>query len=213
MQSVRVVVTIMLTTLLALPWQQAAAQDPFGQTVEPAVEEIVVTNRGLRLPYGKTADKAVADARAAATALHQVVGTHPRYFRAWFNLALAQAEAGDYAAARKSFDEAIKIRDEEKIPDITVLNSAGWVSLNNGDYGKAEQYLLRALKEIDKGTQFTNAAVHNNLGQLYFFTQRLDEAEKFLKIAKDLGTGSATRTLDIIAATRAIVKNTEQMKQ
>jgi Tfp pilus assembly protein PilF len=186
--------------------------DPFGQTITPDINAAVDQAKALRLPYDKTPEKAKSDAAAAVTMLEAIVAAKPDYYRGLFNLGLAYDQAGDFAKANETFDKAIELREKFGIKDISLLNSAGWVSLQNGDYATAEKRLLLALENINQGAPFTQSAVYNNLGQLYFYTQRFDDAGKYLTIAKDkFSSKSAAATLDLIAKTNAIIESQQQL--
>ena len=77
---------------------------------------------------------------------------------------------------------------------------------------KAKREKLHALENIDQGAPFPQGAVYNNLGQLYFFTQRFGEAIKYLTIAKDkYASKSVEDTLDLIEKTNAIIENQQQL--
>ena len=190
------------------------AADPFGQRIAPDVNAVVDKAKTLRLPYDKPPEQVKLDAAAAAKLLEPVVAANPDYYRALFNLGLAQDQAGDYAKANESFEKALAVREKLGIRDISLLNSAGWVSLQNGDYATAEKRLLFALENIDQGEPFTRAAIYNNLGQLYFLTQRFAESKKYLTIAKEkYASKSAADTLDLIAKTNEILQNQQQLAQ
>ena len=209
----RLLVSLLLSSLAAAP-ARAQSADAFGQMVAPDINIAVDQAKQQRLPYDKTPDQAKRDAAAAVRALEAIVAAKPDYYRGLFNLGLAYDQAGDYAKANETFDKAIALRGSLAIKDISLLNSAGWVSMQNGDYANAEKRLLLALENIAQGERFTQAAIYNNLGQLYFFTQRFDEAGKFLTIAKDqYGSKSAANTLALIAKTNEIIETKQMLAQ
>jgi Tfp pilus assembly protein PilF len=186
--------------------------DQFGQTITPDINAAVDQAKTLRLPYDKTPEKAKSDAAFAVKTLEAIVAAKPDYYRGLFNLGLAYDQAGEVAKANETFEKAIELRQKLAIKDISLLNSAGWVSLQNGDYASAEKRLLLALENIDQGAPFTQSAVYNNLGQLYFFTQRFDEAKKYLTIAKDkYASKSAAETLDLIDKTNALIQSQQKL--
>ncbi len=197
-----------IATLLVLAGPAASlaqSLDPFGQLIDPATNAAVDKAKTLRLPYGKTPDAAKRDAQKAVAMLEPIIAAKPDYYRALFNLGLAYDEAGNYAKANAAFERAFAVRDKLKIQDISLLNSAGWVSMKNGDYATAEKRLQSALANITQGTPPTQASLYNNLGQLYYDTQRFDEAGKYLTIAKDrFNSKAAAETLDLIAKTNAL---------
>lgn len=192
----------------------AQQRDQFGQSIVPEQDQLINKAKTLRLPYGKMRDKAREDALQAISILEPIVQANPDQYRALFNLALAHHEAGDYAAANATFEKAIAVKQKQSIPDISLLNSAGWVSMENGDYATAEKRLLMALGEIGNGNPQTQQSVYNNLGQLYFYTQRFDEAEKYLTIAQDkYGSKAATATLSQIRKTNQLFQIQQKLKQ
>lgn len=190
-----------------VPSANAQTSDAFGQVVDPVASAEVDRAKKLRLPFGKSPDAARKDAKRAVDILQAVVAKRPDYYRAQFNLGLAWHEAGDYAKSSMAFEKAMKIRLDRKIVDISMLNSAGWVSLQNGDYATAISRLELALKDITQGTRSTQSSVYYNLGQVYFLTQRFSEAEKYLLTAKNqYGSAQAAETLKLIAKTKSGIK-------
>lgn len=198
------------------PHSQTSAQqrDQFGQAILPQQDQLIDKAKTLRLPFGKMKSQAQEDARQAITILEPIIQSNPDQYRALFNLALAQHEAGDYPKANATFEQAIAVKQKQSIPDISLLNSAGWVSMENGDYATAEKRLLMALKEIGNGSPQTQASVYNNLGQLYFYTQRFDDAEKYLTIARDkYGSKAAAATIVQIRKTNQLFQIQQQLKK
>ncbi|NBC47731.1 MAG: tetratricopeptide repeat protein [Gammaproteobacteria bacterium] len=178
--------------------------DQFGQRIPEQLDTLVTQARKQRLPYLENfynIDQSIAT-------LEQVVNEKGDYFRAWFNLGLAYWQAsGDsrsrYSQAKEAFDKAIAIRDAEKISDISVFNSAGWVSMRAGDHRSAEHYFLRGLEDIEQGSDYTKEALYSNLGRVYFYTQRFDKAIEFSRIAVDRfgNDDSAAETLTLVRKT------------
>lgn len=179
----------------------AAAQevvDQFGQTVPAELAAKVDEARELRLPYNTE----TYDAETSARLLEEVVDEKADYYRAWFNLGLALGQLDRYDEANAAFDQAIAIMDSEGIEDISIFNSAGWVNLNAGRFDRAEALLRRGLEMEELGSEATVRAMYNNLGLLYFYTQRFTEAEEALSIAEEMGSTSATDTLEVIRGAR-----------
>ena len=179
-----------------------AAPDKFGQNVPKALERQVLQARLMRLPYQK--DK--YDPEKSEQILLMVIKRKPDYYRAHFNLGLTYHELGEYEKSTKAFDAALRIRDEQKIDDFTLINTAGWSSLKNSDFPRAERLLLLAEKLTEGSDTYTEGAVHGNLGELYFLTQRFDEAEKHLKIASDqFGSKEAAYYRELIDRTQKVI--------
>lgn len=188
--------------LALLAFGPATAADKFGQDVPNRLEEMVLQARLMRLPYQKD----VYDPKRSAQILEEVIAAKPDYYRAHFNLGLTYHELGDYEKSTVAFDNALRIRREQQIDDFTLVNTAGWVSLKNGDLGRAERLLLLAEK-LTKGTDtYTEGAVHSNLGEVYFLTQRFDDARMHLKIASEqFGSKEAAYYLDLIERTEKVL--------
>lgn len=195
-------VSPVIIVAMLLSFGAAVAQDKFGQRVSEPLEQKVLDARNKRLPYRKE----VYDPKSSVRLLEEVVVENPEYYRAHFNLGLAYHELGEYEKSTEAFDRALEIREQQKIDDVTLLNTAGWVSLKNGDFRRAE-ILLKQAEALTKGSKtFTEGAVHGNLGQLYFLTQRFDEAQQHLTIAKNqFGSKEAAYYLDLIAKTQKVL--------
>ena len=193
----------------------AEIMDSFGQTVDSQLDQTVSRARKMRLPQYKS----LYDINKSIEILKRVTSKKDDYFRAWFNLGLAYWQASTkeksfFGESIDAFDRAIRIRDKEAIQDITIFNSAGWVSLSAGDYKQAEIYLIRGLKDIELGTEYTKEAIYTNLGRLYFYTQRFDLAEEYSsKAVEEFGnTDAAANTLQLIEKTKNLSKMREQKK-
>lgn len=117
------------------PLEAADVVDKFGQGVPKHLDAVVTEARKNRLNPGS------GNLSESITELERVVEEKNDYFRAWFNLGLAYWQASSendlYEKSKRAFDHAIDIRDREKISDISVFNSAGWVSMRAGDYNSA----------------------------------------------------------------------------
>ncbi|WP_136658950.1 tetratricopeptide repeat protein [Nitratireductor sp. XY-223] len=193
------VVALVLTLALC---GAAAAADKFGQNVPAHLEKKVLQARLMRLPYQK--DR--YDPKKSAKLLEEVVAAKPDYYRAYFNLGLTYHELGDYEKSTVAFDKALRIRREQKIDDFTLINTAGWVSLKNGDLIRAERLLLIAAKATKGTDTYTEGAVHSNLGEVYFLTQRFDDARRHLTIASEkFGSRDAAYYLDLINRTEQVL--------
>lgn len=156
------------------------AADKFGQEVSEGLEKLVVDARKKRLPYIDGYDP-----EASVTILNEVLISKPDYYRAYYNLGLAHHELEDYNQSKKSFDKALEIHESQNIKDNTIFNTAGWVSLKNNDLKRAEE-LLKKAELLTKGDgSFTERAVHSNLGELYFLTQKFELSKDYFIISRD----------------------------
>jgi tetratricopeptide (TPR) repeat protein len=177
-------------------WSALCALDQFGQDVPPDFNKKIDEIKEYRLPYQNNTKY---NPRKAIDLANELLKTKPDYYRAYYNLGLAYSELNDYENASKNFDKAFEIREKYKIPDVTIFNSAGWVSMKFGDYKKAEDLFKRGIALEDKNKESSNRSLYNNLGLLYFNTQRFDEAKKYLTVARDkYKSDSAANTLKII---------------
>jgi tetratricopeptide (TPR) repeat protein len=214
MRSVHCLPIVAAIMIFAISPASAQSRDAFGQAFDPALTTKVDQARELRLPGKKSSGAARENAKKSAALLQEIVKKQPDYYRAWFNLGLALNQAGDYPGAKAAFEKAIELRTKLSIKDISLLNSAGWAAMQNGDYGSAEIWLRMALADIGQGSSSTKSSVYYNLGQLYFFTQRFDQARAFLKIARDqFGSQQAAETLKLIEETKTFVKNAQSLQK
>jgi len=123
----------------------------------------------------------------------------PDYYRGLYNLGLAYSELNEHQKAMDTLDKALQIKKQYHLKDATIYNSAGWVSMRAQNYNKAEKLFKLGLENIQINSAYSNRALHNNLGLLYFYTQRFKEAKKYLTIAyKEYGSQSAHNTLELI---------------
>jgi tetratricopeptide (TPR) repeat protein len=183
----------LLTSSLHDLW---AATDQFGQDVPANFESKINQAKEYRLPYPSNSNY---DPNKSIAISYELLQIKPDYYRAYYNLGLAYSEIDDYENANKCFDEAFKIRAKYNIQDVTIFNSAGWVSMKYRDYQKAENLFKQGIALKDKNKESSNRSLYNNLGVLYFNTQRFDEAKKYLTIAKiEYNSENAANTLKII---------------
>lgn len=125
------------------------------------------------------------DLKQAESILSDVLKQKPDYYRALYNLGQVYESEGDHDKAIKTLKEAEAVRNRERIPDNSILNSLGWAYLNAGDLDKAEHYLKRAYATRDGNPASTNERILNNLGILYLQEGQTEEARKYLTEAKD----------------------------
>ncbi|MGI9373066.1 MAG: tetratricopeptide repeat protein [Hyphomicrobiales bacterium] len=175
----------------------AWAADKFGQTVPHQLEQTVAEARKLRLPYLRE----MYNPKKSVELLEGVIKRKPDYFRAYFNLGLAYHELGDYEKAKMAFDKALEIRAAENLNDFSVVNTAGWVSMNHGDFERAEKLLKEAERLAQGSGTFTEGATQGNLGELYYLTQDFDKSKQyFIRSRDEYDNQSAQFYLDQIDA-------------
>jgi len=182
----------------ALLWSQTV-EDKFGQHVVTTFELDLQKAKTLRLPY-----KAEYNPQESIELLQKMVKEKPDYYRGHYNLGLAYMETKEYSKSKASFDRALDIRKEQNIADATIFNAAGWSAMKAQDYKRAEKLFLQGVTNKALNSKNSNATLFANLGLLYFYTQRFDEALKYLSIAqKEYGSTSARTTIDSIKEIRS----------
>jgi tetratricopeptide (TPR) repeat protein len=194
------VMVLLLTIVAGFMSFRAIAGDVYGQDVSPDVEKQLEQAKNFRLPNLGTYDN-----KKAIDVLRKIQVENPDYYRAAFNLGLAYWNDKDYKDAKSQFDQAIEIKRKFNLNDVTVFNSAGWVSMKAGDYNTAEGYFKEGLKEANApdSKSAIDPYLYTNLGTLYYLTQRFDDAEKYLTIARDTyNSPDASKTLELISQTR-----------
>ena len=95
----------------------------------------------------------------------------------YYNLALAQARAGDTEAAKKNYEKALEI-----YPDyVEAHNNFGNLLVNEGKFDEAMGHFRKAL-EHEPG----NASAHNNLGNAYARQKRYADSLTHFQTAMEL---------------------------
>lgn len=191
MQKILIIFILLLTFL-----QNSVAEevDDFGQKVPISFSETVKKAKSMRLPYSDEYNP-----NNSVKILTELINEKSDYYRALYNLGLAYSELGEYQKANETFDKALKIREEQQLEDLTIFNSAGWVSLNEQNYERAEKLFKKGLEYESVNSLYSNRALHNNIGLLYFYTQKFDDSKKYLeKATEKYNSESAKDTLKII---------------
>jgi tetratricopeptide (TPR) repeat protein len=80
------------------------------------------------------------DFKAAAADYQQAVKMHPESAEMWANLGLMEHEAGEYGAAIKSFQQAIRLKPGLYVPNLFT----GIDSMQTGNTSQAIQFLVKA---------------------------------------------------------------------
>ena len=135
--------------------------------------------------------------------LEQILSAKPNYYNAQLNLALAYYNDNKLGQALEAFGKALEIRKSEEIEDYQIFNMVGWVHLEMGDFTQAEEHFKEALKHENKLSFKTKKVLYNNIGLLYLYINKLDEAEAYLKIAVEkYNNQGAAKNLDLVYASR-----------
>ncbi len=101
------------------------------------------------------------------------------------NLAAAQVDAGDYAAAGKNIDEALRI-DIRREPFPPAMTVKGILLARQGDVKGAETMFKEALDHVNKRNPAGAAAANYALGDLLLGTARYREAVPYLETALEI---------------------------
>ncbi|MCI5207494.1 MAG: tetratricopeptide repeat protein [Candidatus Electrothrix sp. ATG2] len=182
--------SLMFTTNLCAQGS-SLIQDKFGQTIPAHFQKKIEEAKQYRLPYNNNYNPA-----RSVKIIKELLTSESNYYRGYYNLGFAYSELKDYKKSISSFRKALEIRKKKKIEDVTIFNSFGWVLMNNSNYKEAENFFKQGLELKEKNSIALNRALYNNLGLLYFYTQKFKEAEKYLKVAIDeYGSDTAADTL------------------
>ncbi len=185
---------VLFATLAVGSLLWGASEDLFGQKVDTSFELEMQKAKALRLPYSDNYAP-----KKSVNILFEMVKEKADYYRGHYNLALAYYELKEYAKSKESFNKALEIRQRLKIEDATIFNAAGWVAMQLQDYKRAQELFLQGVALKHLNTQSSNATLFGNLGQLYFYMQRFNEALKYLTIAKEqYGSTSVQTTIESI---------------
>lgn len=98
------------------------------------------------------------------------------------NLAAAQVDTGDYAAAGKNIDEVLMIRIGRK-PFVPAMTVKGILLAKQGDVKGAEAMLKEALDNIDRRNPAGAEAANYAMGELLLGTARYKEAVPYFEKA------------------------------
>jgi tetratricopeptide (TPR) repeat protein len=136
---------------------------------------------GARLEYSR-ANECLSrrDIKGAESCLRRAVEIAPRFAAAWNFLGTISYQTRQYLQAETYFREALK-QDPELFSPLVNLGGA---LLSQGKIEESLPVNERAVK-----AQPDDALAHSQLGQSFFFLERLDEAENHLKQAKALDPG------------------------
>ena len=121
-----------------------------------------------------------SDAQGAVGFLQQAVEIAPQYVDAWNNLGTLANQNGDYVLAERYFREALA-KDPTAFAPLVNL-------------GGALLSQRRAADSLDFNVQAArmrpaDALANSQLGQTYYFLGQLEQAERYLRLAKTLDPG------------------------
>ena len=81
----------------------------------------------------------------AIAQLKELVRAKPGFYLGWFNLALAQDEQGDVAAATAAYERAIELESKGEVRDASLYNTYGYFLFKHSRYAEAITNLKMAL--------------------------------------------------------------------
>lgn len=117
------------------------------------------------------------DAAGAVAHLERAVEIAPAFSPAWNRLGTIAYQTGRYAAAEADFRKALQADPEAFEP----LVNLGGVLISLGKLDEALKYNLDAVHQRPN-----DALANSQLGMAYYYTGRLDAAEKYLTIARQI---------------------------
>lgn len=154
---------------------------------QPAIPQDLVrlVNKGRDLRTQGQFDRSIA-------LLDSVLKKRPDYYLAFYNRTLALAEkcgknadSEAIAAVTASFDTCIALMMRYSIPDPSIYNSKGWFLMMQSSYPAAEASFQLALKKVDFLPETGKIKLYNNIGVLYLYWGKYENARKYLTIASD----------------------------
>jgi tetratricopeptide (TPR) repeat protein len=169
-----------LSALQARTWKDSEAL--FTQALKISPDAYVArVNLGNVERYRGNEQQAIAAYRTALDIMHEKGRTGPALDRSLSktlsNLASAQREQGDFAAAQSSYQEALRLNPQ----NVYALLGLGTVAGQQGDAASAERYYRQA---ILSAPDFAPAQL--NLGALLVGSGRLEEGVTAYRAALDL---------------------------
>ncbi len=120
---------------------------------------------------------------SAQPSIRRAIELRPGYWKNWNSLGALLIRKGDYAGARAAFEDIVKLAPElnrgyEQLAALAMLE---------GKYDEAIAAYERLPAPAMDGT------LASNIGTAYFFARRLDEAEKYYRLAVRLEPNHSTR--------------------
>ncbi|HEV8239011.1 MAG TPA: tetratricopeptide repeat protein [Thermoanaerobaculia bacterium] len=184
----------LVITITAAAWLVGGASHAVGDAFQPQIPAPIVADvdaARAKLQQG-TLDEAIS-------ILDKAVAAQPNFFRAHYNLGLAKLRKGDVDDGIRSLTQALQLREKEGLKDATIYNSLGYAYMVKRDWANGEKYLRAAAQHETENTQTSNQKVYNNLGLLYLYTGRFDDARKVFVVARDrFGSTQAAASLALV---------------
>ena len=115
-----------------------------------------------------------------------------------YGLLLAQMKR--FPEAANALKTALNIgKTQEQMPDPSIWNSIGWVSLMNGDLDQAIEYFTTAKQDSNIYSSLsdeTRMKLHNNSGYALMLMDRYEESKEDFKKAEELGSEKAKQNIE-----------------
>jgi tetratricopeptide (TPR) repeat protein len=176
--------TLLLPFLLALPAHGSGQQE-----TEPAYAAVVAAAQDA---MGKS------DFKTAAQEYQQAVKMHPESAEMWANLGLMEHESGDYAAAIRSFRQALQRKPSLYVPNLFL----GLDSMRVGNTAGAVPFLLAAerLNKADPQPPLALGRAYSSSGKFFAAAQEFGRAIELDAAQSDAWLGQGMAYLDQVEA-------------
>ncbi len=156
-------------------------------------------NRGIRLLQK-------GDLTAAQRAFAQAISINPNYASAYYNLASAYADIGDYGQARQLYTQALAT---DRTFDLA-YNGLGYVMIRQGTPEQAIPVLYTGLNLAQDDE--TRVALWTNLGQAYLAAGRESEAAEALAQALALNPQEAVAHCALGVAAEGLARPDDEVR-
>jgi tetratricopeptide (TPR) repeat protein len=133
------------------------------------------------------------DVTAAIAHLKRAVELAPQFSDAWNHLGTIAYQTGEYAEAETDFRKGLEAEPDSYAP----LVNLGGVLINLGKWDEALEYNRQAVLKSPH-----DALANSQLGMAYFYAGKLDSAEKFLTIAKQIDPAHFSHPQALLAEIR-----------
>ena len=108
----------------------------------------------------------------------------------------------NYRAAAVTFEQALRVRDQQGITDHRIYNALGTVYLGAGDLVRADAHLQRGLANARLMTPADRARLYTTIGYLNALRGDNATARRHYQVGAQLGNDSARRSLTALRPAR-----------
>jgi tetratricopeptide (TPR) repeat protein len=142
-----------------------------------SVHELSIPKSALREYEGAQQALSRRDVTVAVKHLKQAVELEPQFSAAWNHLGTIAYQSGKYHEAESDFRKALTAEPGAYAP----LVNLGGVLINLAQWNEALEYNRRAVLANPQ-----DPLANSQLGMAYFFSGQMNQAEKYLTVAKQL---------------------------